>query len=60
MCCFPGLCGLGRALTGKERKEGELRVDTGMEVDKYKLCPLQLGHRCVTGTIGAECATREV
>lgn len=30
-----------------------------MEVDKHKLYLMGLGHRYVTGTLGAECAGRE-
>lgn len=51
--------GLGRTITGKEGREREFWVDTGMEVNKHKLYLMGLGHRYVTGTLGAECAGRE-
>lgn len=51
--------GLGRTITGKERGEREFWVDTRMDVDKHKLYLMGLGHRYVTGTLGAECAGRE-
>ena len=56
-----GLWALRNAKDFSRPKGGRKRIpcDKGMEVDRHKLCPMRLEHRCVTVTVGAGYAVRE-